>query len=105
VKKSEKTVKKVLPFREFCLYLHITLKLLVMNKISKFSPIYNTAFCVFFIWVAYGTAAGTIQQYIKFAGIDNEIAFCCAAMMLGAMYFYLSVSDIYDVIKRYLQNK
>lgn len=76
-----------------------------MNKLTKFSPIYNTAFCVFFIWVAYGTAAGTIQNYVKFAAIENEMAFCVAAMMLGAMYFYLSVSDLFDLIKRYLQGK
>ena len=76
----------------------------IMNKLTKFSPIYNSILCVFFIWVAYSTAAGTIQQYIKFAGIDNEIAFCCAAMMLGALYFYVAVSDIYDFLKK-LVNK
>ncbi len=103
MKKSE---KKFYRLRNFVyIYISLIVKAIFMNKLTKFSPIYNTAFCVFFIWVAYSTAAGTIQQYIKFAGIDNEIAFCCVAMMLGAMYFYLSVSDIFDVIKRYLQNK
>jgi hypothetical protein len=33
--------------------------------------------------VAYGTMAGIVQNYIHFAGIDNEIAFCVCALMLG----------------------
>jgi len=33
--------------------------------------------------IAYGTMAGIVQNYIPFAGVDNEMAFCVCALMLG----------------------
>ena len=32
---------------------------------------------------AFTTMAGTLQNYIHFAGIDNEMAFCVCVTMLG----------------------
>ena len=32
-----------------------------------------------------GTMHGAVQNYIHFAGIDNEMAFCVMAFMLGGI--------------------
>jgi hypothetical protein len=39
---------------------------------------------------AYMTAAGTLQNHIKFAGIDNEIGFFLFTAASAAMMFILS---------------
>lgn len=33
--------------------------------------------------IAYGTMAGIVQNYIHFAGVDNEMGFFVCALMLG----------------------
>lgn len=33
--------------------------------------------------ISLGTMAGVVQDYIQFAGVDNEMAFCVCALMLG----------------------
>jgi hypothetical protein len=35
--------------------------------------------------VGLGTMHGVVQNYIPFAGVDNEIGFCIMAFMLGTI--------------------
>lgn len=38
--------------------------------------------------VGLGTMAGIVQNYIPFAGIDNEMGFCVIAFMFSAMCLF-----------------
>ena len=37
-----------------------------------------------------GTMHGVVQSYIHFAGIDNEMAFCVMAFMIGVICLMFS---------------
>jgi len=39
---------------------------------------------------AYTTAAGTLQNYIKFAGVDSEIGFFILSSGTAALFFFAS---------------
>ncbi len=44
------------------------------------------------LFVAFGTAQGTVQEYIHFAGVANEIGFCFMALLLSIALLFSSFS-------------
>jgi len=42
--------------------------------------------------ISYGTATGTVQKYVSFAGPLNEMAFCIATLFMGVICLPLAFS-------------
>jgi hypothetical protein len=71
-----------------------------MNKMNKYIPVIgNSVLCIFFGLLAWTTATGDILKLITFPSPNNELGFYVFTSVLSVLYLYLSVTDLYDLVK------
>jgi hypothetical protein len=66
---------------------------------SKFKPALELIYSMTAFAIAFSTMQGTLQKHIYFKDPINEMFFCVGALMIGFMYLYLGVSNLYEAVK------